>query len=125
MAFSTYIGVTPVSVPLDSTAVGKFLRVKRGSNGLYTLQDASARGEYVTLNDGAASEVVEGAALGTPARVPFVVTFSAAIAPGTVAYTGANGTATDSNASGIILGKFADTATVTGQFARVDLLTVL
>lgn len=121
----TYIGVTPVTLQLDSMAVGRGLRVKRGSNGLYTLQDASARGEYVTLNDGVASDVIEGAALGTPARVPFVVTFSASIVPGAVAYTGASGTATDANTSGIILGKFADTATASGQFAAVDLLTVL
>lgn len=124
MGFSTYIGVTPVSVPLDSTAVARGLRVKRGSNGLYTIQDATARGEYVTLNDGVASDQnVEGAALGTPARVPMQV--AAAVAVGDLAYSAAAGQVTNVSTSAVLIGKFADAQATINGFSSVDLFTVL
>lgn len=122
MAFSTYIGVTPVSVPLDTTAVGRGLRVKKGSNGLYTVQDASARGEYATLNDGVASEVVEGAALGTPARVPLQTL--GAVAVGDLVYAAAGGAVDNStNTSTILIGKSADAVSV-ASFVSVDLMVI-
>lgn len=123
MAFSTYIGVTPVSVSLDSTAVLRGLRVKRGSNGLYTVQDATARGEYVTLNDGIASEVVEGAALGTPARAPMQV--AAAVVQGDLAYSAAAGQSTNVSTNAVLLGKYAETQATINGFASVDFFTVL
>lgn len=125
MAFSTYIGLTPVSVPLDSTPVNKFLRVKQGSNGLFTVQDATARGSFVTLNDGAASEVVEGGALNNTTRVPIQCVLASAIAPGTTAYAVAGGCVGDSNASGVIVGTFHEAATASGQTPAVDIEAVL
>lgn len=123
MGFSTYIGVTPVTVALDNTTVARGLRVKRGSNGLYTVQDATARGEYVTLNDGVALDFVEGAALGTPARAPFQV--AAAVAVGDLAYSAAAGQVTNVSTNAVLVGKFADAQATVNGYASVDLFTVL
>lgn len=118
----SYIGVTPVSVPLDNTAVARGIRVTRGTNGLYTVAGATIRGEYGTLNDGVASEVVEGAALGTPARIPLQI--AAAVTVADLAYSAAAGQVTNVSTNAVLVGKFAETQTVVNTPVPVDLFTV-
>lgn len=121
--FATYIGVIPQSVPLDSSAVARGLRVTRGTNGLFTVQDATARGDMVTLRDGVASEVVDGAPMGTPAKVPALA--GEATTVGATAYSFAGGKFGVTSSGAVIVGRWTVAASGNGVLGEVQLLSAL
>lgn len=117
----TYMGETPVSITLTAASVARGLRVTRNSSGLCAVQDATARGDYVTLRDGAASEVVIGVPSGTPAKVPALTTV--AVNVGDLAYSATGGQFTNVSTSAVLMGRFTQ-ATSGAGLAEVELFTV-
>jgi hypothetical protein len=122
MSLATHLGVTPVTVTLTAVAVARGLRVTRNSSGLCAVQDASARGDYVTLRDGVASEAIPAAASGTPAKVPAVA--SEAVAVGDLAYSAAGGKFSKTSASAVLMGRWTQAASGDGVLGEVQLFTV-
>lgn len=98
---ATYIGVTPVSKTLTAASCARGLRVALNSSGLVAAAAIGVRGDYVTLRDGVASEVVPVVALGTPAKVPVVA--SEAVAVGDIAYSAASGKASKTSGGGAVV----------------------
>lgn len=119
---ATYIGVTPISLPLGAAAVARGLRVTRGTDGLFVVQDASARGDAVTIRDGVASEVSSGVPAGTPARVPALA--GEAATAGALAYSFAGGKFGVTSASAVLMGRWALAASGANVLGTVDLFPV-
>jgi len=119
---ATHIGVTPVSITLTAAACGRGLRVTRNSSGLCAVTAATSRGDYVTLRDGVASEVVPAVPPGTPAKVPAVA--SEAVAVGDLAYSAASGKFSKTATDAVLMGRWTMAASGDGVLGEVELFAV-
>lgn len=122
MSMSTYAGIKPRSINIDTVAVVRGVRVKRGAGGLCTVQDISARGEYVTITDGEASSPCEAAAMEQGGKVPALA--SEACAVGDPAYSAAAGKFSKTSTSAVYCGKWTQAASGDGVLGEVELGTV-
>lgn len=121
--FATYIGVTPVSVKLSAAAVARGVRLTLASTGLCAVSALAERGEFVSLREGAASEVIPGVASGTPAKVPAMASEAAAI--GDLAYSAANGQFSKTAGGGaLLMGKWTMAASGANVLGEVQLYTI-
>lgn len=119
---ATYIGVTPVTAKLSAVAVARGVRLTLASTGLCAVSASTERGEYVTLREGAASEVIPVAVSGTPAKVPALA--SEAVAIGDAAYSAANGKFSKTATSAVLMGKWTMAASGDGVLGEVQLYDV-
>ncbi len=119
---ATYTGVTPISKPLTAAACARGLRVTLDSSGTVSASAIGVRGDYVTLRDGVASEVVPVVPSGTPAKVPAVASESVAI--GDPAYSAASGKFSKTSTSAVLMGKWTMAASADGVLGEVQLGTV-
>lgn len=119
---ATYIGVTPVTITLTAVAAARGVRVTRASTSLCAVQDISARGDYVTLRDGVASEAIPAVAAGSPAKVPALA--SEACAVGDLAYSAAAGKFSKTSTNAIVMGRWTLAASGDGVLGEVQLFPV-
>lgn len=121
--FATYLGVTPVSKTLTAVAAARGIRVTLDASGTVAKSVIGVRGDYVTLRDGVASEVIDCVAAGTPAKVPALA--SEAVAIGDAAYSAADGKFSKTSGGGaILMGKWTMAASGDGVLGEVQLQTV-
>jgi hypothetical protein len=119
---ATYIGVTPVSVALTAAAIGRGVRVTRNSSGLCAATAIGTRGDYVTLREGVASEVIPAVSAGSPAKVPALA--SEAVAVGDLAYSAANGKFSKTSTDAVLMGRWTLAASGDGVLGEVQLFSV-
>lgn len=116
---ATYTGVTPISKKLTNSAIGRGLRVVLNSSGVVALAGIGVPGHYVTLQSGAADEVVPVVPLGTPAKIPAVA--SEAVAVGDKAYSAANGKFSKTSTDAVEVGVWTLAASADGVLGEVQL----
>lgn len=114
---ATYAGIQPRSINLTAAAVSRGVRVTRNSSGLCAAEGASARGDYVTLQAGAASESIAAASIGSGGKVPALA--SAAATVGGLAYAAAGGKFAPTGT--VVLGRFTQAAAGDNSLTEVEL----
>jgi len=121
---ATYRGIHPVTVIASASGVVRGVRVTRQSNGQVTVQDASARGDYVTLQagDSALTGKPVLAVLAQQGKVPALVTGTTTVV-GDLAYAAASGQFSKTSTNATLVGRFT-TATVSGALGEVELFAV-
>lgn len=120
---ATYTGVTPIAKTLTNAACARGLRVALDSSGTISAAAIGVRGDYVTMQDGVANQVIEVTPAGTPAKVPAVA--SEAVAVGDTAYSAAAGKFSKTSTSAVLMGKWVMAASGDGVLGEVQLETVL
>lgn len=118
---STYIGITPVSVRLTNAAVTRGVRLVRDSSGTVSVAAVGVRGDYVSITEGAANEVIMAVPTGTPAKVPAMA--SEAVTVGALAYSAANGKFSVTATSAVVVGRWVQAATGDNVLGEVQLFT--
>lgn len=118
---ATYIGVVPRTIQLTNAAIGRGLRVVRGSDGTCTLAAATVRGDYVTMVDGAISEYISAASLSGGGKVGAYA--SEAVNAGDLAYAAANGQFSKTSTNAALLGRWT-TTTAVNTLGEVEILDV-
>lgn len=119
---ATYLGITPKTITLTNVAVARGLRVTRNSSGLCAVEGITARGDYVTLADGVASEAISACPAGTPAKVAAVA--SEATVVGDLAYSAASGKFSKTSTNAVLMGRWTLAASADGVLGEVELFTV-
>lgn len=119
---ATYVGIEPRSINLTAAAVSRGIRVTRNSSGLCAAQDATKKGDYVTLQSGAASETISAASLGGGGKVPALA--SEAVAVGDLAYSAAAGKFSKTSTSAVLVGRWTQAASGDGVLGEVELFNV-
>src|SRR5215475_4896 len=102
---ATYAGIQPRSINLNA-AVTRGLRVSINSSGTYDVQDATAVGDFVLLEDGEASKPALAANVAGGGKVPALAVVQVAV--GDSAYSAAGGKFTNVSTSATYMGKFID-----------------
>ena len=111
---ATYIGIRPRTVtanPLNPD-IARGIRVKLNATGTVDVQDATAIGDYVTLQTIALGSAGDASSLWGGGKVPMVA--AVAVAMGDLAYTAANGQVTNVSTGATLLGKFTQPASGAG-----------
>lgn len=120
---ATYIAVQPRTITLTNAAVARGLRVTRSSTGACAVADATSRGDYMTLRDGAALESIDAASMSGPGEVPAVA--SEATTVGAAAYAAAAGQTGVTSTNAALIGRWTQAASAQGVLGAVQLLSVL
>lgn len=115
---ATYVGVTPRSVNLGNSAVGRGRRVTQDSNGVFLASAIGVRGDFVMLNDGAANETTPGASMQDGGKVPAFAT--EAVVVNDPAYSAAAGGFSKTSTNAVYVGKWT-TATDANTLGEVEL----
>lgn len=116
---ATYTGVTPISKKLTAVAAARGVRLVLDSSGTVSVAGSTVRGDYVSMQDGAASEVIIVTPLGTPAKVPALA--SEATVVGDIAYSAASGKFSKTATSAVAVGKWTLAASGDGVLGEVQL----
>lgn len=119
---ATYLGVLPKTISLTNAACARGVRVTRNSSGLCAVADATTRGDYVTLRDGAALEVIDAVPAGTPAKVPALASEAATV--GALAYAAAAGKFSVTSTNAALMGRWTLAASGDGVLGEVELFSV-
>jgi len=124
---ASYVGIQPRTIPLSAAAISRGVRVVRNSSGLFTAAGATAaiRGEFVTLQAGAASEVIAAASMQSGGKVPALAAASmtnGTTAIGETAYGAANGLFSNVSTSAAVVGKWT-TVTADSTLGEVELIS--
>lgn len=119
---ATYNSVSPVTIKVGAAAVARGVRVLLGSDGTVSAASAAARGQYVTLREGAIGEAIPGVAAGTPAKVPALA--SEAVDVGDPAYSAANGKFSQTATDAVYMGVWTMAASGDGVLGEVQLASV-
>lgn len=119
---ATYINATPRTILLTAAAVARGLRVIRSSTGACAVADATARGDYMTLDDIPASSYGRGQSMSGPAEVPAVA--SEAVVVGDLAYAAAAGKTSKTSTNAALVGRWTQAASADGVLGTVQLLAV-
>lgn len=106
---ATYRAIDPVTIILGASPVVRGLRVSRAADGTHAVQDASERGDYVTIVDGVAGEAIAASALSN-GSVPMLVASGVTVADGDDAYSAAGGYITNVSTSAQYIGKIRQPA---------------
>lgn len=123
---ASYCGIETRTIQLSAAAIARGVRVVRNSSGLFTAAGATAalRGEFVTMQAGAASEFIAAAAMQSGGKVPMLCAASmtnGTTAIGEIAYAAANGLVSNVSTSAAVVGKFT-TVTPDSTLGEVELL---
>lgn len=122
---ATYVGIEPRTVPLSAASVSLGVRLTRASTGLCAVANAATRGEFVSLQAGAASEYIACAGMQSGGRVPALCAASmtnGTTAIGETAYGAANGLFSNVSTSAAVIGKFT-TVTADSTLGEVELIS--
>lgn len=119
---ATYLGVSPQTVTLTAASAARGVRVIRNSSGLCAVADATARGDYVLLRDGAASEAIDAVPAGTPAKVPALASEASTV--GALAYAAAAGKFSVTSTNAALMGRWTLAASADGVLGEVMLTSV-
>lgn len=121
---STYIGVAPVTLLVGASDVVRGVRVSRDTSNLVTVQDITARGDFVTLTSGEATYTCEGASMQSAGHVPALASEATAI--GDTAYSAASGKFSKTSGGGAVLcGTWIQAASGDGVLGMVELANPL
>ena len=114
---ATYVGIEPRTINLTAAAVSRGVRVTRNSSGLCAVEGAAARGDYVTLVAGAASESISAASTNGGGKVPALASEASTV--GGLAYAAAGGKFAASGT--VVLGRWTQAASGDGVLGEVEL----
>jgi hypothetical protein len=115
---ATYVGIEPRSINLNA-AVNRGLRVSINSSGTYDVQDATAVGDFVLIEDGEAAKPVLAASVAGGGKVPALAVVQVAI--GDTAYSATGGKFTNVSTSATLMGKFTQATGGANALTEVEL----
>jgi hypothetical protein len=116
---ATYLGCVPQTINADSVALALGVRVTRESSNLFVVQDATARGDMVTLATALANGAGIASAVGQVPALSTVPTNTADLA-----YTAASGQFTNVSTNAVLMGRWVQGAPASGTLGVVELFTV-
>jgi len=116
---ATYIGAKPRSVLNGSNSCSRRTRVTLLASGVITLQDNTARGDYVLLTDAEPNKPVAAAAIQAAGKVPALAFESVAV--GDEAYTATQVRFSKTAAGGALMGHWVQAASGVGVLGEVEL----
>ena len=117
---ATYVGIEPRTA-VCSVDIARGLRATMNSSGQLVLAGLAARGDYMALVDGKATETIAVASLSGGGKVPAVA--SEAVNQGDLAYSVAGGQTSKTVTSAVLLGRWT-TTTASGTLGEVELFPV-
>jgi hypothetical protein len=115
---ATYIGIEP-RTGIANAAIARGLRCFVNASGTLDIQDNTARGDYVTIQDIEAAKPGEVASGWGGGKVPAVA--SEATLPGDAAYTATLGRFSKSTTSNVLVGRWILGASGAGVLGEVEL----
>lgn len=119
---ATYVGIEPRTILASSVAQARGVRVTRNSAGATAIQDATLRGDYVTLTAIEASSVGQAASMSGGGKVPALA--SEATTVGDIAYAAASGKFSKTSTSAAVVGRWTLAASGDGVLGEVELESV-
>jgi hypothetical protein len=119
---ATNIGVVPQTILASTSAISRGYRVTLASDGTVSASAIGVRGDYIAVNDIAASSYGIGHACGTGAKISAVA--SEAVAVGDAAYSAASGKFSKTSTNAVLMGKWVQAASGDGVLGVVQLETV-
>lgn len=119
---ATYIGIQPRTIKAGASPLARGVRVTRASDGTCVVQDATARGDYITITAADASTYLEAVSIQGGNKVPALLTSGVTSAVGDLAYTAAAGAFSNVSASAVLVGRWT-TATAASTLGEVELFS--
>ena len=119
---ATNIGVVPQTILASTSAISRGYRVTLASDGTVSASAIGVRGDYIAVNDIAASGYGTGHACGTGAKIAAIA--SEAVAIGDAAYSAASGKFSKTSTNAVLMGKWVQAASGDGVLGVVQLETV-
>lgn len=119
---ATNIGVVPQTILASTSAINRGLRTTLASDGTVSVSAIGVRGDYITVNDVAASSYGTGHACGTGAKISALA--SEAVAIGDLAYSAASGKFSKTSTNAVLMGRWVQAASGDGVLGVVQLETV-
>lgn len=119
---ATNIGVVPQTILASTSAINRGLRATIASDGTCSVTSAATRGDYITVNDVAASGYGTAHPAGTGAKISALA--SEAVAVGDLAYSAASGKFSKTSTNAVLMGRWVQAASGDGVLGVVQLETV-
>jgi hypothetical protein len=105
---ATNIGIVPMTVKATNVAITRGKRVTLDSSGTVAVSAIGVRGDYVTVNDIAASDYGNASPMQAGQKVSAYA--SEAVAVGDAAYSAASGQFSKTSTNAVLVGKWAQAA---------------
>jgi hypothetical protein len=118
---ASYIGIEQRTINAAGVAIARGLRAALNASGTYDLAGIGVVGDMIALHDIEANK--PGAAVSTHGGGKVAVVASVAVAVGDLAYSAANGQASNVSAGAQLIGKWTQPASGAGVLSEVELGT--
>lgn len=120
---ASYVGIVPRTIQIANTALTRGVRVTLQSTGLYSLQDATARGDMVTIvSTDTSATTATAASMGGGGKVPAMAAAQCNV--GDLAYAAANGQFTNVSTNAALCGRWTLGTSGANVLGEVELASV-